>query len=145
MAKGKLQSSATTVAATMPAPQMMLGKSNFTLDELNELIVDGIQDIKGKNIVRIDLRKVADAPVEFFIIAEGESNVQVRAMADSVYRKVKETMQITPDRIEGGLQSTWVVMDFFNTVVHIFYRETREFYQLEDLWSDGDFKHYQDL
>ncbi|MFM2267928.1 MAG: ribosome silencing factor [Bacteroidota bacterium] len=145
MAKGKLQSSAAALAETIAPQQMMLGKSNFTLESLNDLIVDGLQDIKGKNIVCIDLRKVADAPAEFFVIAEGESNVQVRAMADSVYRKVKENMQTTPDRIEGGLQSTWVVMDYFNTVVHIFYRETREFYQLEDLWSDGEFKHYQDL
>ncbi len=120
-------------------------KSKFTTEELNNLIIDAIQDIKGKKIVKLDLRKVNDAQADFFVIAEGESNVQVRAMADSIYRKVKEELHTTPDRIEGGLQSTWVVLDYFYTVVHLFVQETRYFYQLEDLWSDAQFTQYPDL
>lgn len=120
-------------------------KPKFTTEALNSLIIDAIQDIKGKKIVKLDLRKVNDAQADFFVIAEGESNVQVRAMADSIYRKVKEQLHTTPDRVEGGVQSTWVVLDFFYTVVHLFVKETRYFYQLEDLWSDAAFTHYTDI
>lgn len=112
---------------------------------LNDVIVDAIQDIKGKKIVKIDLRKLHDAPTNYFIICEGESNVQVRAITDSIYRKVKEVYQTTPTHIEGGLQSTWIVMDFFDTVVHVFYKDTRSFYELEDLWSDGALTEYMDV
>lgn len=112
---------------------------------LNDVIVDAIQDIKGKKIVKIDLRKLHDAPTNYFIICEGESNVQVRAITDSIYRKVKEVYQTTPTHIEGGLQSTWIVMDFFDTVVHVFYKDTRSFYELEDLWSDGALTEYVDI
>ncbi len=112
---------------------------------LNDVIVDAIQDIKGKKIVKIDLRKLHDAPTNYFIICEGESNVQVRAITDSIYRKVKEVYHTTPTHIEGGLQSTWIVMDFFDTVVHVFYKDTRSFYELEDLWSDGALTEYVDV
>ena len=70
---------------------------------------------------------------------------QVRAITDSIYRKVKEVYQTTPTHIEGGLQSTWIVMDFFDTVVHVFYKDTRSFYELEDLWSDGALTEYVDV
>jgi ribosome-associated protein len=112
---------------------------------LNDIIVDAIQDIKGKKIVKIDLRKLHDAPTNYFIICEGDSNVQVRAITDSIYRKVKDTYQTTPTHIEGGLQSTWVVMDYFDVVVHVFHRDTRSFYELEDLWSDGILVQYDDV
>ena len=114
-------------------------------EQLNDIIVDAIQDIKGKKIVKIDLRKLHDAPTNYFIICEGDSNVQVRAITDSIYRKVKETYQTTPAHVEGGLQSTWVVMDYFDVVVHIFHRDTRSFYELENLWSDGNVTEYADL
>jgi ribosome-associated protein len=122
-----------------------MSKPSVEADLLNDWIVDAIQDIKGKKIVKLDLRKLHDAPTNFFIICEGDSNVQVRAISDSIYRKVKEEMQHAPSHIEGGLQSTWVVMDYFDTVVHIFHREAREFYELDDLWSDGVRTDYKDL
>jgi ribosome-associated protein len=115
------------------------------LNTLNDLIVDAMQDIKGKNIVKLDLTHLHDAPTNYFIVCEGESNVQVRAISDSIYRKIKENLQTTPSHIEGGTQSNWVVMDFFETVVHVFQRETRAYYDLESLWSDAKTTTYQDL
>ena len=114
-------------------------------EQLNDVIVDAIQDIKGKKIVKIDLRKLHDAPTNYFIICEGDSNVQVRAITDSIYRKVKDTFQTMPTHIEGGLQSTWVVMDYFDVVVHVFHRDTRSFYELESLWSDGVVTEYAEV
>ncbi len=129
----------------MSTQQAVFKKNTITSAALNDMIVDGMQDIKGKRIVKIDLRKLYDAPTDYFIICEAESNVQVRAITDSIYRKVKENLQVTPSHIEGGLLSTWIVMDYFDTVVHVFLRETRAFYELEDLWSDGATTEYQDL
>jgi ribosome-associated protein len=125
--------------------QAIVKKTSVPAEALNSVIIDAIQDIKGKKIVKLDLRKIHDAPTDYFIVCEGDSNVQVRAITDSIYRKVKETYQTTPSHVEGGLQSTWVVMDYFDTVVHIFHRDTRGFYELEDLWSDGEVTEYEDL
>ena len=129
----------------MSTQQVVFKKNTITSAALNDMIVDGMQDIKGKRIVKIDLRKLYDAPTDYFIICEAESNVQVRAITDSIYHKVKGNLQVTPSHIEGGLLSTWIVMDYFDTVVHVFLRETRAFYELEDLWSDGETSEYQDL
>jgi ribosome-associated protein len=125
--------------SAVKAPQTVVS------DSLNDLIVDAMQDIKGKNIVKLDLRHLHDAPTNCFIICEGESNVQVRAISDSIYRKIKEHLQTTPSHIEGGTQSNWVVMDYFDTVVHVFQKETRAYYDLESLWSDAKTTEYQDV
>ncbi len=112
-------------------------------ERINALIVEGIQDKKGKNIVKLDLRKVEDAPVEYFIICEGDSNVHIKAITDSIHKTVKEAVELNPFHIEGAAGSTWVLMDYFSTVVHVFYKDTRNFYQIEDLWSDAKFTEYQ--
>ena len=129
----------------MSTQQAIFKKQAIAAAQLNDVIIDAIQDIKGKKIVKIDLRKLHDAPTDYFIICEGDSNVQVRAITDSIYRKIKDIFQTTPNHVEGGLQSTWVVMDYFDIVVHVFHRDTRNFYELEDLWSDGGVKLYEDV
>lgn len=107
-------------------------------EQLNELIVEGIRDKKGKNIIQLDLRKLGDAPADFFIICEGDSNTHVKAISDSIYKKVKDEMNTMPSHTEGSSNAKWVLMDYFNTVVHVFYPETRQFYELENLWSDAE-------
>ena len=116
-----------------------------TIEALNAVIVDGIQDKKGKNVVQLDLRKLHDAPADFFIICEGDSNVHVKAISDSIHKKVKETFFSNPNHVEGSQGARWVLMDYFDTVVHVFHRDTRGFYELEDLWSDGNVKQYEEL
>lgn len=106
------------------------------LEQLNHLIVEGIRDKKGKNIVQLDLRKL-DAPADFFIICEGDSNTHVKAITDSIHKKVKEALETGPSHMEGSGNSKWILMDYFNTVVHVFHPETRGFYELEQLWSDA--------
>lgn len=109
----------------------------FSTDKLNQWIIEGIRDKKGKNIIQLDLRKLEDAPADFFIICEGDSNTHIKAISDSVYKKVKEELFTTPSHVEGSSNARWVLMDYFNTVVHVFYPETRQFYELEHLWSDA--------
>ena len=121
-------------------------KQNFlSEEELNELIIDSIQDIKGKNLIKIDLRHLEDAPTNFFIICEGDSNTQVRSISDNIYKRLKDEVRQLPSHYEGQQNSLWILLDYFSTVVHVFYKDTRQFYQLEDLWSDGIFTEYQNL
>ncbi len=107
------------------------------LEHLNHSIIEGIRDKKGKKIIQLDLRKL-DAPADFFIICEGDSNTHVKAITDSVYKKVKDELLTMPAHTEGSSNSRWVLMDYFNTVVHVFHPETREFYEIEHLWSDAE-------
>lgn len=120
-------------------------QKSLSEEELNALIIDSIQDIKGKNIIKIDLRQLDDAPTNFFIICEGDSNTQVKSIADNIYGRLKNEGFLLPLHYEGQQNSLWVLLDYFNTVVHVFYKEKRSFYELEDLWGDGIFTEYQNL
>jgi ribosome-associated protein len=112
---------------------------------LNDLIIDAIQDIKGKNITKFDLRHLHDRPTNYFIICEGESSTQVNSIIERVKKRVRDEMNIMPHTIEGKENAKWVLADYFTTVVHVFYKETREYYDLDDLWSDAKITRYEDL
>ncbi|MGB3801439.1 MAG: ribosome silencing factor [Lewinella sp.] len=107
------------------------------MEQRLDVILDSIRDIKGKNILRLDLRKLDDRPAEFFFICEGESTTQVRAIAENVQKRMKHEMGEITKNSTGSRPSNWVCLDYFDTVIHVFYPETRAFYQIEDLWSDG--------
>lgn len=112
---------------------------------LNNIIIDAIQDIKGKNIVKIDLRSVDDAPTDFFIVCEGDSSTQIRAISDNIQRRLKTELGVAPYHSEGVESAKWVLVDYFQTVVHVFYPETREFYDIEELWSDAKITSYENV
>lgn len=114
-------------------------------EDVNELIIDAIRDIKGKNITKIDLTKIEDAPANYFIICEGESTVQVNSIASNIQKRVRNEWGVKNDHLEGLKESKWILIDYFDTIVHVFYPETRSFYDIEGLWSDGHFVEYQDL
>lgn len=105
---------------------------------LQDLIIDCITDIKGKKIVLLDLRALDDAPADFFVICEGDSTTQVRGIAGNIERRLKDERKLHPGHVEGLQHAKWVCMDYFDTIVHIFYPETRRFYDLEQLWSDAE-------
>lgn len=119
--------------------------SNFSSEELNALIIESIQDIKGKNLLKLDLRHLDEAPASFFIICEGDSNTQVKAISDNIHKRLKQEAGEMPLHYEGQQNSLWICMDYFETVIHIFYKDTRTYYELEDLWSDAIFTEFQDL
>ncbi|MEP7195513.1 MAG: ribosome silencing factor [Saprospiraceae bacterium] len=112
---------------------------------LLSLILDSIQDIKGKNIIQIDLSKIPEAPAKYFIICEGESSTQIRAIANNTAKRVKEETNISANHIEGQLGAKWVLVDFFDIIVHVFDKSTRQFYDLENLWNDGKTIEYQNI
>ena len=115
------------------------------IEALNAQIIEAILNLKGKNIVQLDLRKIADAPVDYFIICEGDSVTQVKAICDNIYKEVLEHQQTRPDHIEGARQAQWILVDYFNTVVHVFHPEARKYYELEDMWSDAEVTQYENL
>ena len=117
-----------------------------SVEEINNLIIDAIQDVKGKNVMKLDLRKLDSAPAEYFIICEGDSSTQIKAISRKIYRKLKEELSIVPNHIEEGKEEDkWILVDYFNTIIHVFHPESRRFYELEDLWSDADFTEYENL
>ena len=120
-------------------------KNTVEFEDINDLIIDAIKDIKGKNIVKIDLSQIEDAPAKYFIIAEGESTVQVSSIATNIRKRTRDELGIRSFHLEGMRESRWVLIDYFETMVHIFYPETRQFYDIEGLWADGNFTEFQDL
>lgn len=125
--------------------QIKLKEEGPSIEELNDLIIDSIRDIKGKNIIKLDLRQLDDAPTDFFIICEGDSTTQVKAIADNINLRLKREENTLASHIEGINSAAWVCMDYFNTVVHVFHPEKRSFYQLETLWSDAKLTEYASL
>lgn len=124
---------------------MNTNQARVTAKEINQAIIDGIQDVKGKKIVLLDLRDLPDASVNYFIICQGDSTTQVNAISSSVHRNVKKTCKINPHNTEGASRGKWVCIDYYETVVHVFYPETREFYDIEELWSDANRTDVEDL
>ena len=119
--------------------------SSQTPEALNALIIDSIQDIKGKNIQKLDMRKLPDAPTDFFIVCEGESTTQVKAIADNIQKRLKYEAGQYASHVEGERAAQWICLDYFNIAIHVFYKTAREFYQLEELWSDADITEYATL
>ncbi|MDE6716713.1 MAG: ribosome silencing factor [Muribaculaceae bacterium] len=108
-------------------------------------IVEAVQDRKGKHITIIDLSKVDGASTDTFVICEGRSTSQVSAIADSIREEVQKKTSRKPYNYDGYRNSQWIVIDYGEVMVHIFLPDVREYYNIEDLWSDGKIKEIPDL
>ena len=105
--------------------------------DLARHIVDVLEDKKAENIVLLDLRPdviIAD----FFVICTGNSDRQLKALVDHVREAMKEHYSQLPVAVEGTAESGWVLMDYSNIVVHLFQEQTRDYYNLEGLWSEAN-------
>ena len=107
------------------------------IQQLIDVTVKGLQDVKGEDIICIDLREIDNAVCDYFIVCTGTSNTHVSALAGSVQKEVRNTLQDRPWHKEGFGNSEWILLDYVNVVVHIFQKEAREFYNLEGLWGDA--------
>ena len=125
--------------------QEQLTKETLSVEALNDLILDSIQDIKGNDIVKLDLRQLTEAPTDFFIICHGNSDTQVKAIASNIMKELKTKAGENVFHVEGQTNGTWVLLDYFNTIIHVFHHETRKFYNLEGLWSDAISTEYGNL
>ena len=90
---------------------------------------------KAADVVALDLRGISSA-TDYFLLATGQSDVQVKAIADNVIGELKKE-GIRPAHVEGLQGGRWVLADYIDFVVHIFHPGAREFYQLEVLWGDA--------
>ncbi len=107
------------------------------MEEKRKIILDAIREKKGHQIVSIDLTEVENSICDFFIICHGESTTQVSAIAESIEKKLKEEASIRAHHVEGMQNNQWVLLDYFDILVHVFQEEYRSFYRLEELWADG--------
>jgi ribosome-associated protein len=107
-------------------------------------IIKAIQEKKGENIIALDLRKIPEAVADFFIVSQATSTTQIKAIADFVEEKVKKDCGELPYRDEGRQALHWILIDYINIVVHIMLPETRKFYKLEEMWSDGPLTEHND-
>ena len=102
-----------------------------------DAVVEGIQEKKGKNITILDLTELEHTITDYFIICEGDSNVHVDAVSDSVEDYIRENLSEKPYHIEGRENAQWILIDYVDVVVHVFQHSVRDFYNLESLWADG--------
>ncbi len=115
----------------------MINITSDSTEQLVNAVVEGIQELKGKNITILDLREVDSSVCQFFVICDGDSNIQVNAIGDSVEDYVLEKLNDKPYHIEGKENAEWILVDYVDVVVHVFQRPVREFYNLEGLWADA--------
>lgn len=104
---------------------------------LLENIVEGIMERKGHDVVDLDLTKIHNAICDHFIICHAESNTQVNAIADSIEKKVKDNLNQRVNHREGLENAIWVLLDFTDIIVHVFQKQYRDYYRLEELWGDA--------
>lgn len=104
---------------------------------LIDSIINSISDLKGEDIVILDLREIENAFCEYFIICNGNSNTHVSSIAGAVEKKVRNETKERPWHVEGTDNSHWVLMDYTNIIVHIFQKQYREYYDIESLWGDA--------
>ena len=102
--------------------------------ELARFIVDIVEELKAEDILLLDLRPDTIL-ADFFVLCNGNSDRQIRALSDHVREKVKEACGRIPFSLEGTPESGWMLLDYGSIVVHIFSEEKRDYYDLQSLWS----------
>jgi ribosome-associated protein len=102
-----------------------------------------MQEKKGHDIVRLDLRNINSSVSDYFIVCNADSATQVKAIADSVEDEIYKSTEASPWRKEGLENAEWIILDYFDVVIHIFKTEKRDFYGIEDLWGDAQTTSYQ--
>ena len=106
------------------APERIRRAAEFALDR------------KAKDVVALDLRGISSA-TDWFVIATGSSDIQVKAIADRISEGLREEIGEKPAHVEGLATARWVLLDYIDLVVHVFHPQAREFYQIETLWGDA--------
>ena len=114
----------------------------YESEELTNLIIQGMEDTKAKNIMILDLQDIDHAITNYFVICHGSSKPQLEAIANSIIEKTIKNLKAKPWHKEGFENAEWILLDYVDVVVHIFREDRREFYQLEKLWADARITHH---
>ncbi len=122
---------------------MNMKGENMTQQEKLELIIKTLDSKRGEDIQAI---KVADLTIlaDYFVIVNGTSNTHTRTLADEVEFQLTQKGE-EPLRREADTGNTWIVLDYADIIIHVFYKEARNFYKLESLWADGEQVDISDL
>ena len=134
----KKAASKPTKAIAKPIAKSEPKKIKGPTELLADAIVEGILEVKGRNISVLNLKDIHNRVCDYFIICQADSNTQVNAIAGSVEEMVKKIIGERPYRKEGFENSEWILVDYVTVVVHIFQTEVRNFYNLESLWADAE-------
>ena len=115
----------------------------MTEKEKLELIVKTLDLKKGEDI---QVLKISDLTIlaDYFVIVNGTSNTHARTLADEVEFQLSQK-GIEPERREADTGNTWIILDYADIIVHVFYKDTRNFYKLEGVWADGEQVDISDL
>lgn len=112
-------------------------KEEIKSSELSDLVVQGMLEKKASEVVIMDLRGVHSAVADYFILCSGNSDTQIDAISDSIEEQVFKHSQQNPWKTEGKQNKEWVLIDYVDVVAHVFNKEKRTFYGLEELWGDA--------
>ena len=110
--------------------------------KLEELIIQSLIEKKGEDIVCIDLKKINHVFFDYFIICTGNSKTHVETLVEFVQMSTKKQANVLTSYVSGRENGEWVILDYFNIIVHIFQPEPRKFYNLEQLWSDAPIQQF---
>ncbi len=122
----------------------MTKKKENTPEELVDTIIQALKDLKAVDIVSVNLKEVSGAVCKYFVICNGTSSTHVSSLADQVQDEVLEKLGEKVWKKEGQQNAQWILLDYANVVVHVFQKEYRDFYQLEQLWADAKVTRIQD-
>ena len=119
-------------------------KEQASTEELLNAIIEGIHRKKGLDIVKINLSKINHTECNYFVICHGSSNTQVDAIAHSVEDTVEELAGEKAWHKDGYKNAIWVLLDYADVMVHVFQKDARDFYDLENLWADAPIEEVND-
>ncbi len=106
-----------------------------------DIILNSILDKKGEEIILIDLANINNTLFDKFIICTANSGIQAETICDEIIHNVQRETKVKPVSVEGRSNKEWILIDYFDTLVHIFISETRSYFKLEQLWADAEIKH----
>lgn len=110
---------------------------------LANVVIHGMQEKKGNNIVLMDMRRLNRTISDYYVVCHADSSMQVSAIAKSVEDEVYKVLKQEAWRKEGTENNEWILLDFVDVVVHIFKTEKRHFYGIEDLWADAEVQSFK--
>ena len=114
-----------------------MSKPNSNEDALISNIVLGIDNVKGIDVSLLDLRDIENTVCSYFVVCTGSSSTHVNAIVSAIKKTVSKELKEKPFHTEGNDNAEWVLIDYVNIVVHVFQKQTRDYYNIEELWGDA--------
>ena len=116
-----------------------------TSTQLSEVAVNGMLEKKAEDVVIMDLREVKTAVADYFVLCSGNSDTQIDAISESIEEEVRKATNQKPWKCEGRDHREWILIDYVDVVVHVFNKEKRKFYGLEELWGDARIQRLEEV